>query len=188
MWWREHRLFRHRLAPIAAALVAGSLTAGCFEPLYGSKPALNAESVQDRLAAIEIQPIPARQGTPQSRIAVAMRNALQYDLNGNGGAIAPTHQLKVTVGTQGVAVIIDVQSGRPTAEVEGVIASYQLVEIATGKVVVSDSAYAHVDTDSPGSQQRFAQQRAERDAVDRATQVVAETIKNRLASFFVAGT
>jgi LPS-assembly lipoprotein len=34
----------------------------------------------------------------------------------------------------------------------------------------------------------MAGQRAARDAEDRATQVIAETIRNRLASYFVAGT
>ncbi len=73
-------------------------------------------------------------------------------------------------------------------QLAGVTASYSLVEIATGKTVLSDSTYAHVDYDVPGSAQRFAAQRAERDAEDRAIQVVAEAIRNRLASYFVAGT
>jgi LPS-assembly lipoprotein len=60
--------------------------------------------------------------------------------------------------------------------------------MATNKTVVSDSAFAQVDLDVPGSQQRFAKQRAVRDAEDRAIQVVAEAIRNRLASYFVAGT
>ena len=64
-----------------------------------------------------------------------------------------------------------------------------LVEIATGKTVVTDTTVAHVDYDIPGSgEQRFAKQRAQRNAEDLATQVVAETIRNRLASYFVAGT
>ncbi len=53
---------------------------------------------------------------------------------------------------------------------------------------MSDSTFAHVDYDIPGAAQRFAKQRAQRDAEDRATEVVSETIRNRLASYFVAGT
>jgi LPS-assembly lipoprotein len=79
-------------------------------------------------------------------------------------------------------------SGRPTAQIDGVTANYQLVEIATGKIVLRDTATAQVDTDSPGSQQRFAVLRAARDAEDRAVQTVAEAIRNRLASYLVAGT
>jgi LPS-assembly lipoprotein len=187
MWWSEHRTMP--LARLAVILALAGLTAGCFEPLYGrNNAAPDSESVRDKLAEIEIPAIPSRQGTPEARLAVGMRNALQYDLNGGAGANAPTHRLLVTLQATGLTVIVDVASGRPTAQVDGVSATYQLVEIATGKVVLKDSAFSHVDTDAPGSEQRFAQQRAQRDAQDRAVQIVAEAIRNRLASYFVAGT
>ena len=44
---------------------------------------------------------------------------------------------------------------------------------ASGKAVVRDSTIAEVDYDVPGPQQRFARQRAQRDAEDRAVQLVA---------------
>jgi LPS-assembly lipoprotein len=188
MWWREHRESVRRLARLAVVLGAASLATGCFEPLYGRGPTPDADSIHDKLTNVLIAPIPARQGSPEARIAVGMHNALQYDLNGAAGANAPTHRLEVTVESTLVSVIIDVTTGRPTAQIDGVIAHYQLVEIATGKVVLKDTTSAHVDTDSPGSQQRFAQQRADVDAQDRAVQTVAEAIRNRLASYFVAGT
>ena len=56
------------------------------------------------------------------------------------------------------------------------------------KNVVTDTTFAHVDYDNPGSEQRFAGQRALRNAEDNAIQVVADGIRNRLASYFVAGT
>jgi LPS-assembly lipoprotein len=117
-----------------------------------------------------------------------MQNALQFDLNGGAGASAPTHRLEVALAGTEVSVIIDPVSGRPTAQVSGVTANYRLVEIATGKIVLKDTSYAHVDVDIPGSEQRFAEDRAQRDAQDRAVQSVAEAIRNRLASYFVAGT
>jgi LPS-assembly lipoprotein len=85
-------------------------------------------------------------------------------------------------------VSTDPVTGRPTEEIGGVSATYQLVEIATGKVVLRDSTFAHVGYDIPGSQQRFAKQRAQLNAQDRATTLVADAIRNRLASYFVAGT
>jgi len=189
MWWSEHRANARRLfARLTVVLAAASLTAGCFEPLYGRGPSPDADSVHDKLGAILIAPIPVRQGTDVARLAVGMRNALQYDFNGGAGANAPTHRLEVTLAATAISVIIDPESGRPTAQVDGVTANYRLVEIATGKVVLRDTSYAQVDTDAPGSQQRFAVQRAARDAEDRAVQIVAEAIRNRLASYFVAGT
>src|SRR5215469_11199927 len=187
MSWFERK--RIAVARVAAIMAMAGLTAGCFQPLYGRVSAApDSDSVHDKLAQVEIPPIPARQGSPAARVAVGLRNALQYDLNGGAGANAPTYRLVVTAAPTNLTVIIDVTTGRPTAEIDGVTANYQLIEIATGKVVLTDVAFAHVDTDAPGSQQRFATQRARLDAETRAIQTLAETIRNRLASYFVAGT
>jgi len=188
MWWSEQRATWHRLTRLAVGLAAASLVAGCFQPLYGSLPSNGADSVHDKLAEVEIAPIAARQGTPEARLAVGMHNALQYDLNGAAGANAPTHRLVVVLQASQLTVIVDVASGRPTEQVDGITAHYQLIEIATGKVVLKDTTFSHVDTDIPGPEQRFAKQRADLSAQDRAIQLVAETIRNRLASYFVAGT
>ncbi len=189
MSWCEQASNWRGLLRVAVVLAAAGLTAGCFEPLYGRNNAPpGADSVRDKLAEVDIPAIRARQGSPAARIAVSMRNALQYDLNGGAGPNAPTHRLVMTVTPTSTTVIIDVASGRPTAEVDGVTANYQLVEIATGKVVLIDAAFTHVDVDAPGPQQRFAMQRARRDAEDRAVEATAEAIRNRLASYFVAGT
>jgi LPS-assembly lipoprotein len=187
MWWREHR-GKSALARLGMVLGAAGLLAGCFEPLYGSNPSVGGESIRDKLAEVLIPPIPVRQGTPQARLAVELRNALQYDFNGAGGAVAPTHRLDIVVSPVDITVILDPVSGRPIEEIGGVTATYKLVEIATGKVVLTDSTFSHVGYDIPGSQQRFAKQRAQLNAEDRAVGVAAEAIRNRLASYFVAGT
>jgi LPS-assembly lipoprotein len=192
MWWREPRTAARgawlAIVRLAVIMGAASLLAGCFQPLYGSHPSVGGESIKDKLAEVQLAPIPTRQGTPQARLAVGMHNALQFDLTGGAAPTAPTHRLEVTVAESGFTVIIDPSSGRPSAQVSGVSVSYQLVEIATGKVVLKDSTFANVDYDTPGPEQRFAMQRAQRDAEDRAVQTAADTIRNRLASYFVAGT
>ena len=183
MWWlKEHA------ARLAVVLVAASLVGGCWQPLYGTGPTVVTDSVQDKMQQIDIPPIPAPKGQPAARIAVSLRNSLQYALNGGAGANAPTYTLKVAVATTQLSVIVDNTSGRPDAQVAAVISNYQLIEIATGKTVLADQTTAHVDYDIPGSAQRFAKQRAQRDAEDRATGLVSDTIRNRLASYFVAGT
>ena len=167
-------------------LALAGLVAGCgFQPLYGRNPSVGDESVRDKLAEVLIAPIPVRQGSPQARVAVALRNALQFDLNGAAGAIAPTHR---QINATDVTVSIDPISGRPQEEISGVTSTYQLVEIATGKIVLKDSTFTNTGYDIPGTQQRFAKDRAQRNATDRAVNLVAEAIRNRLASYFVAGT
>jgi LPS-assembly lipoprotein len=187
MWWHKHRVAGH-LARLAIVFAAAGLTAGCFEPLYANRPAAGIDNVHDKLAAIELAPATSRPGAPDARIAIGMHNTLQYALNGGAGATAPTHRLLVAVGATGISFIIDITTGRPTAQIGGVTVNYQLVEIATNKVVLKDTAYSHVDYDIAGSQQRFTQQRAELEAQDRAIKIVADAVRNRLASYFVAGT
>jgi LPS-assembly lipoprotein len=188
MWWCKRNAAWGRLARLAVVLAAAGLTAGCFQPLYGTQPSAATDSVRDKLQQIDVPTIPAPKGQPAARIAVALRNSLQYGLNGAAGANAPTYTLKVIASVSALSIIVDITSGRPDAQVASILASYQLIEIATGKVVLSDQTFAHVDYDIPGAAQRFAKQRAERDAEDRATEVVSEAIRNRLASYFVAGT
>jgi len=170
-------------------LAVAGLVAGCgFQPLYGRNPSVGDESVRDRFAEILVAPIPKRQGSPQARVAVAIQKALEFDLNNGATPFTPTHRLEGVVTPTNVTVSIDPVSGRPEEGIGGVTASFQLVEIATAKIVLKDSTFAHVGYDLPGTQQRFAGQRAEVNAQDRAANVAAEAIRNRLASYFVAGT
>ena len=188
MWWCKRNAVWRRAAAVAVVLAAAGLTAGCFQPLLGTQPSAATDSVRDKLQQVDVPVIVAPKGQAVARIAVALRNSLQYGLNGAAGANAPTYTLKVIVGVTNLSIIVDITSGRPDAQVDTVIAYYQLIEIATGKTVLSDQTFAHVDYDIPGAAQRFAKQRAQRDAEDRATEVVSDTIRNRLASYFVAGT
>ena len=101
MWWRDHRAAARaaRFAAVRLGVIvcAASLLAGCFQPLYGSHPSVGGDSVKDKLAEVQIAPIPTRQGTPQARLAVGVHNALQFDLTGGAGTNAPTHRLDLTV-------------------------------------------------------------------------------------------
>ena len=54
--------------------------------------------------------------------------------------------------------------------------------------MVTGQTFARVSSDTPGQQQRFARVRGLRDAESRAAKVIAENIRSRLASYFVAGT
>jgi LPS-assembly lipoprotein len=176
---------------LAVVLAAAGLTAGCWQPLYGSRPGPGGEGIQDKFATVDIAPIAAPKGTPAARLAVSLRNALEFDLLHNGRTVsaAAVYQLKVSVASAQFTSYVDPVTGRPDSSIENVIAGYQLVELATGKMVVNDVAYAHVSYDNPSTgQQRFAGQRARRDAEDQAIQVAADAIRNRLASYFVAGT
>jgi LPS-assembly lipoprotein len=119
---------------------------------------------------------------------VEIRNALAFKLYGNATGMPPTHRLVLKFTSTRASLMIDPNTELPNSEDYGIDAQYNLIEIATNKSVMTGSTFARVSYDEPGSYQRFARSRAERDAEDRAAQLIAENIQTRLASFFVAGT
>jgi LPS-assembly lipoprotein len=198
MWWRDQPTDDGRqttqwrslsiLRRLSSVVILSALTAGCFQPLYGERTLVGDSSLQQRMSAVEVEPIKAAQGTPEARIAVELRNALIFGLTGGSGAAPPTHRLVVQLSSQRVSVIVDVITSRPDVEEVRVNATYSLVEIATGKRVAVGRTFGLASFDIPGQQQRFARVRGQRDAQDRAVQVIADAIRSRLASYFVAGT
>ncbi len=170
------------------ALAAAATVAGCFQPLYGDRSLSGGEGIRGRLSAVDIMPISAPNGTPEARIAVELRNALLFELTGGSGAAGTTHQLRIQMSSTRQQVIVDITTARPDVEQYGINATYTLVEVATNKPVLTGQTFSRVSYDIPGQQQRFARARGLRDAENRAAKVIAENIRSRLASYFVAGT
>src|SRR6185295_5095966 len=175
MWWRNS-------LRIGAVLALGALNAACFQPLYATRSVSGGTPLGTALAQVQVEHIDAPNGTPESRIAV------DFEMNGGGGLISPTHRLKVRMGVGRSSIITDVATGRVLSEITGIDATFTLTELATGKAVMQARTFARVSSDYPGQQQRFARVRARLDAEDRAAKVIAENVRTRVASFFVAGT
>jgi len=173
---------------LATVIVAAGSTAACFRPLYGSRSPGGGPGLREELSGVQVNPIFARGGTPEARIAVELRNQLLFNLTGGSGSTAPTHELTIRMTTNRSTVIVDLTSQRPDVENFGIDVGYTLKELATGKIVVRSTAFARVSYDIPGAEQRFARSRGLRDAENRAAKEIADNIRNRLASFFVAGT
>jgi LPS-assembly lipoprotein len=184
MWWRDGA----RALRIAAVLGLAGLLPACFQPLYGDRSVSGEPSIKGAMGGIDVEQIVAANGTPESRMAVEIRNQLVFMLQGGAGAPPPTHRLKVTIAGTRTSVIVDLRSSRPDAENFGLNATFQLIDLRTGKVVLNDRTFSRVTFDVPGQEQRFARARGLRDAENRASQVIAENIRSRLASYFVAGT
>ena len=184
MWSRE----RSRLAKAAAALVLAGALGACFQPLYGERTAAGGGAVREALAAVEVAQIDAPRSTPLERLAVETRNELLFNFTGGAGSAAPTHRLNVRLIPSSNAIIIDPLTSRAEFETLALDAYYTLVEIATKKTVVSAQAVARASFDIPGQEQRFAKARGKRDAESRAARMIADQIRSRLASYFLAGT
>jgi LPS-assembly lipoprotein len=191
MWSPDPRAFRPmlplalRLAVIGAAAAA---LAGCFQPMYGDAKLTTTPSVAANMSAVDVNQIAAPNGTPLSRIAVSVRDKLLFGLTGGGAAAPPLYRLNIQINGSSESLIVDINSGRPDTQDYALNASYSLLEVKTGTPVFRAQTFARVSYDIPGQAQRFARDRGLRDAEDRAAQQIADNIKARLASFFVAGT
>jgi LPS-assembly lipoprotein len=192
MWWPSPNALRsvgtRTSIRLSAVALLASLTAGCFEPLYGERTLAGGPGLRDRLRSVEVMQIAAPNGTAEARLAVEVRNALIFEMSGGEGNIANTHRLAVQLSTTRQQIIVDIATARPESEVVGINANYTLTELASGRSVVTGNTFARVSFDTPGQAQRFARARGQRDAENRAAKVVAENIRTRLASYFSAGT
>jgi LPS-assembly lipoprotein len=173
---------------LATVMLAAGATAACFQPMYADRSVTGKPGLRDALSSVRIDQIAAPNGTPEARLAVELRNQLLFDMTGGSGTNSPTHELTIAMTSDRTSVIVDLTSQRPDVENFGIDVVYTLKELSSGKTVVRSTAFARVSYDTPGSEQRFARIRGLRDAENRAAKVVAEQVRNRLASYFIAGT
>lgn len=187
MWWPELRA--SRLMRLVGILAMAGLTAGCFQPLYGDRTVGgNTSSVAQALRGVDVPEIKTPRGTRIDRVGYQVRSDLLFGLTGGSGGAAPTHRLAITLSSTQQQIIVDINTGRADVQNYGIDATYVLTDLATGKVVVRGVTSSRVSYNIPGQEQRFAGERGLRDAEDRAASVIAESIRNRLASYFTAGT
>ncbi|MBR0711273.1 MULTISPECIES: LPS assembly lipoprotein LptE [Bradyrhizobium] len=176
---------------IAARLLAvaalAALTAGCFQPMYADRGD-GTPGLREKLMGVELPPISKPNASREARVGVEVRNALAFKLYGSATGMPPTHRLDIRFASSRSSLIVDPNTGLPNTENYGIDCQYNLIEIVSGKSVMTGTTFSRVSYDMPGSYQRFSRNRAVRDAEDRAANEIAENINTRLAAFFTAGT
>jgi LPS-assembly lipoprotein len=173
-----------RLAVIGLLAAVG----GCgFRPIYGDQGIGQSPNARQAMARVDVLPIDGPPGTPEGRMAVEVRNALLFDLQGGGPAQTASHKLRVTLSSSLQEIVPNRVTGRREAETYGLDAIYTLTDVTTGKSVLSGRATSRITFNTPGEQQRFARQAGMRDAEDKAAVQIAEQIKLRLATYFATG-
>jgi LPS-assembly lipoprotein len=176
---------------IAARLLAvaalAAMTAGCFHPMYAEHTD-GTPGLREKLMGVDLPPIAKANASREARVGVEVRNALAFRLYGTATGMPPTHRLEIRFASSKTSLIVDPNTGLPSSENYGLDAQYNLIEVVSGKSVMTGTTFSRVSYDMPGSYQRFSRNRAVRDAEDRAANEIAENITTRLASFFTAGT
>src|SRR3954468_25088925 len=178
---------RSRMAARLLAIAGlAALTAGCFQPMYAAHTD-GTPALREKLMGVDLPPVDKPNGSRDARVGVGNRNALAFKLYGGATGMPPTHKLVIRFTTSRSSLILDPATALPSIENYGIDTQYNLIEIVSNKSVMTGNTFSRVSYDIPGGLQRFARQRAYRDAEDRAAREIAENIQTRLASFFTAG-
>ena len=162
-----------RLACVAG--LALSLSA-CFRPLYG--PTASGETVQALLASVQVDDVAMAQG--QERLGHYLRSELVFELDGSGQPSSKRYRLKLSGSEIVQTPIVSSTTGRAEAGTLVANIKYSLEDMAGTKVYSEGVATSTATYDR--SVQRFASQRAARDAEIRLASVLADQIKTSLAA------
>ena len=158
---------RFRLPAVLLAL--GLIAAGCM-PVYNTTAA--GGSVPARLAAIAIDP-------PAGAIEQEVRNNLIFAFTGGGNPAPPIYTMHLSTAVSETLLGVTPIDTAPSYSVN-VSVSYELTEIATGRIVTRGVARGVASYDR--SNQIFANTRARTDAELRAAGVAADDIRIRVAA------
>jgi LPS-assembly lipoprotein len=151
-----------------AALAALLALTGCgLQPMYAGG---GSGAVAQNLAAVDVAPIEGRAGW-------LVRNALRDRLAQTGSTAAPRYRLDVLLDDklEGLGLLTDETVGRERRTLR---ARYQLVDLATGNIVVDASAGSDAGIDVVSSE--FATIAAEQTALENLAVEVADRIVTRL--------
>src|SRR3954452_23029372 len=146
------------VARLLAVAALGALTAGCFQPMYAAHTD-GTPALREKLMGVDLPPVDKPNGSGQARLGVEIRNALAFKLYGGATGMPPTHKLVIRFTTSRSSLILDPATALPSIENYGIDAQYNLIEIVSGKSVMTGATFSRVSYDIPGQLQRFARQR-----------------------------
>jgi len=145
---------------------------GCgYEPLYGTR---SPSSSRAYLSSLDIAPV-------KDRLAQEVRNQLLDGLTPAGAPDNPRYRLSLGVEQRTSAVQIQIDDTTTRFNLI-VTASFTLTEIASGKVLYSDSAKAEGSFNVVDSE--FATVIAEKDAGREATRELSDEIQTLILVYF----
>jgi LPS-assembly lipoprotein len=160
------------MRPFLALIAALLLTACQFQPLHGNQ---SAGATSGGLSNVGVSQV-------DSRVGQQVRNHLLFLLNGGFGSPGKSHEARIRVSWSNkllaaipIPGITDSTAGTVTVNV-----AYDLVDLASGKAIASGTRRAKASYDRTG--QVFANERAERDAENRAAKEAAEALRLAIAS------
>jgi LPS-assembly lipoprotein len=144
---------------------------GSFSPMYGVTA--SGERLGDRLAKVDIAPIP-------SRVGQRIRNELIFHNTAGGEAPKPAYRLEIAI-REGLNSTLVTSTGEAFSQVYNVDAGYQLISLRDKAVVLKGTSHARAAFDRV--QSIYANVRARDDAEHRVARAIAEELKVRLNAY-----
>jgi len=154
------------------------LVAGCgdsgFRPLYASSSITGSTSASEKLAKMEVAPIPGRVGQ-------RLRNELIFQATGTGNeAYQPAYRLEIVLKESISATLVQID-GNSSGSVYNLNATFRLVRLDDKSIALQGQSYGRIAFQRFDSV--FSNVRARKEAEDRAARTVAEDLKSRLAAY-----
>jgi LPS-assembly lipoprotein len=154
------------------------LATGCgdsgFHPLYATSSITGGPALGEKLAKMEVAPIPGRVGQ-------RLRNELIFQSTGTGHeAVQPAYRLEVVLRESISATLVQID-GNSSGSVYNLNASFRLVRLDDRSIALQGDSYGRIAFQRFDSV--FSNVRARHEAEDRAAQTVAEDLKSRLAAY-----
>lgn len=159
-----------RMTRIGLALFATAFLAACqFQPLYGERSAGQGNGLEQvGVASVD------------SRVGQQVRNHLLFLMNGGFAASEKTYEARLRISFSNKLLAALPSEADSTAGTVTVRTSYDLVDLKTNETVASGTRDATASYDRTG--QVLANNRATRDAENRAAREVAEALRLAIAA------
>lgn len=142
-----------------------------FRPLYG--PTASGIGTQQKLAALEVAPIP-------SRVGQRIRNELIFQDTGGGEPAPPLYRLEITI-RESVTSTLVTPRGESLSQIYSLEAQFKLINIKDKKVLLQGGSHARAAFERYPS--IYSNVRAREDAENRAANTMANELKTRVAAF-----
>jgi LPS-assembly lipoprotein len=157
---------------MALGLIAPALSGCGYQPLYGSGFAGDT-GVAEKMRAVDIPSIPGRVGQ-------VVRNEMIFKTTGGRDAATPKYRLEIALRESAQSLLVNLQ-GDAKGQIFGLDASFKLINSADQKVLLESKANSRAAYENVVS--TFANLRARRDAEDRASKMIADSIRTQVAAF-----
>lgn len=141
--------------------------------MYASSALTGGPDVNEKLAQLDIAPIPGRVGQ-------RLRNELIYQSTGGGLAQEPVYCLEIVIRESLTPTLVQ-QDGNSSGSVYNLNTTFRLVRLSDKSVALQGQSTGRVAFQRFDSV--FANVRAREDAEDRAAKTVGDELKGRLAAY-----